>query len=158
MLAQGVIQKSHSPFSSPVLLVKKKDRTWRFCIDYHYLNAITVKGKYPVSVFDQLMDELTQAKWFSKLDLKVGYHQIRLRPGEEPKTAFQTHLGQFEFRVMAFGLTGAPNTFLEAMNTTLAPLLRKCALVFFDDILIYSPNFDSHLNHLSYVLHLLWKD
>jgi hypothetical protein len=158
MLDQGVIQKSHSLFSSPVLLVKKKDRTWRFCVDYRYLNAITVKGKYPVSVFDQLIDELTQAKWFSKLDLKAGYHQIRLRPGEEPKTAFQTHLGQFEFRVMAFGLTGAPNTFLEAMNTTLALVLRKCALVFFDDILIYSPTFDSHLTHLSSIFHLLRKD
>jgi hypothetical protein len=158
MLAQGVIQKSQSPFSSPVLFVKKKDRTWRFYVDYRYLNAIIVKGKYPVPVFDQLMDKLTHAKWFSKLDLKADYHQIRLRPGEEAKTAFQTHLGQFEFRVKAFGLTGAPNTFLEAMNTTLAPVLRKCALVFFDDILIYSPNFDSHLNHLSSVLHLLRKD
>jgi hypothetical protein len=158
MLSQGVIQKSHSPFASPVLLVKKKDRTWRFCVDYRYLNAITIKSKYPVPVFDQLMDELAQAKWFSKLDLKAGYHQIRLLPGEEPKTAFQTHMGHFEFRVMAFGLTGAPNTFLGAMNETLAPVLCKCALVFFDDILIYSTSFEDHLNHLSTVLQLLQTD
>lgn len=158
MLSQGVIQKSHSLFASPVLLVKKKDQTWRFCIDYRYLNAITVKSSYPVPIFDQLMDELSSAQWFSKLDLKAGYHQICLVPGEEPKTAFQTHLGHFEFRVMAFGLTGAPNTFLGAMNDTLAPVLRRCALVFFDDILIYSPTFESHLQHLSEVLTLLKQD
>lgn len=158
MLAQGVIQKSRSPFASPVLLVKKKDRSWRFCVDYRYLNAMTAKSKYPVPIFDQLMDELVTAKWFSKLDLRAGYHQIRLLPGEEPKTAFQTHMGHFEFRVMAFGLTGAPNTFLDAMNTTLAPVLRKCALVFFDDILIYSPTFESHIAHLNSVLQLLQQD
>lgn len=95
---------------------------------------MTVKSRYPVPIFDQLMDELASAKWFSKLDLKAGYHQILLLSGEEPKTAFQTHMGHFEFRVMAFGLTGAPNTFLEAMNDTLSPVLCKCALVFFDDI------------------------
>jgi hypothetical protein len=111
-----------------------------------------------VPVFDQLMDELAQAKWFSKLDLKVGYHQIRLLPGEEPKTVFQTHMGHFEFRVMIFGLTGTPNTLLGAINETLAPVLLKCALVFFDDILIYSMSFEDHLNHLSMVLQLLQTD
>jgi hypothetical protein len=131
MLEQGVIQKSHNSFASPVLLVKKKDHTWRFFVDYRYLNALTIKSKYPVPIFDQLMDELSAAKWFIKLDLRVGYHQILLQQGEEHKTAFQTHMGHFEFRVMAFGLTSAPNTFLEAMNDTLAPVLRKCDLVFF---------------------------
>lgn len=158
MLKQGVIQKSHSPFASPVLLVRKKDNTWRFCVDYRYLNAITIKSKYPVPVFDQLMDELSHSSWFSKLDLKAGYHQILLQNGEEYKTAFQTHMGHYEFRVMAFGLTGAPNTFLEAMNETLKPVLRRCALVFFDDILIYSKSFEEHLLHLSEVLHLLLQD
>jgi hypothetical protein len=130
-------------------------------VDYRYLNALTVKSKYPVPVFDQFMDELTHAKWFSKLDLKAGYHQIRLQVGEEHKTAFQTHMGHFEFRVMAFGLTGAPNTFLGAMNETLKPILRKCVLVFFDDILVYSPSFEAHVLHLQTVLQLLkdhqWK-
>ncbi|NAW18925.1 RNA-directed DNA polymerase, partial [Salmonella sp. hn-f5] len=90
-----------------------------------------MKSKYLVPVFDQLIDELGNSKWFSKLDLKAGYHQILLKPGEEYKTAFQTHMGHFEFRVMAFGLTGAPNTFLSAMNDTLQPVLRKSAIVFF---------------------------
>jgi hypothetical protein len=105
MLQQGVIQKSNSLYASPVLLVKKKDDTWRVCVDYRYLNALTIKSKYSVPVFDQLIDELAHSCWFSKLDLKVGYHQILLRVGEEYKTAFQTHVGHYEFRVMAFGLT-----------------------------------------------------
>lgn len=158
MLAQGVIPKSVSTFCSPVLLVKKKDQSWRFCVDYRYLNAMTVKSKYPVPVFEELMDEIGQAKWFSKLDLKAGYHQILLQPGEEHKTAFQTHKGHFEFRVMAFGLTGAPATFLSAMNDTLTPVLRKCALVFFDDILVYSNTLEEHLQHLYQMLSLLHKD
>lgn len=118
---------------------------------------MTLKSRYPVPVFDQLIDELSNAHWFSKLDLKAGYHQILLQ-GEEFKTVFQTHLGHFEFRVMAFGLSGAPNTFLGAMNDTLAPVLRKSALVFFDDILIYSATLEEHLVHLRTVLQLLRKD
>jgi hypothetical protein len=99
-------------------------------------------------VIDELLDELHGASWFSSLDLRAGFHQILLRPGEEYKTTFQTHIGQLEFRVMAFGLTFAPDTFQNAMNTTLSPLARKCVLVFFDDILVYSPSFESHLQHL----------
>jgi hypothetical protein len=158
MLQAGLIRPSSSPFSSSVLLVKKKDGTFRFCVDFRQLNALTAKTKYPVPVIEELLDELTHASWFSCLDLAAGYHQIRLQAGEEFKTAFQTHTGQYEFMVMAFGLTGAPGTFLKAMNTTLAPLLRKCVLVFFDDILIYSRNYAEHLDHIRLVLQLLQKD
>ncbi|XP_066333203.1 uncharacterized protein [Miscanthus floridulus] len=107
MLRVGIIQPSNSQFSSPVLLVKKKDGSFRFCVDFRHLNAVTVKAKYPVPVIKELLDELTHASWFTCLDLTAGYHQIRLQPSEEPKTAFQTHSGQYEFRVMAFGLTGS---------------------------------------------------
>jgi hypothetical protein len=139
-------------------LVRKKDNTWRFCVDYRHLNAITVKGKYHVPIIDELLDELAHASWFTCLDLRAGFHQIRLKPGEEFKTAFQTHCGQFEFRVMAFGLTGAPGTFQLAMNSTLAPYLRKFVLVFFDDIMLYSRNYEDHVLHVKLVLELLQKD
>lgn len=157
LLQHGMIRHSNSAFSSPVILVKKKDKTWRMVVDYRHLNAITIKGKYPLPVIDELLDELSGACWFSKLDLKAGYHQIRLAPGEEYKTAFQAHNGHFEFTVMAFGLTGAPGTFQGATNTSLAPVLRKFALVFFDDILIYSKTFEDHLVHVAQVLDILAK-
>ncbi|WVZ95473.1 hypothetical protein U9M48_041234 [Paspalum notatum var. saurae] len=157
MLKSGIIQQSTSAFSSPVLLVKK-DSTWRFCVDFRHLNAITVKTSYPVPIIEELLDELGQASWFSSLDLTAGYHQILLQSGEGPKTAFQTHSGHYEFRVMAFGLSGAPATFQKAMNSTLAPYLRKFVLVFSDDILIYSKTFEDHLQHIQLVLELLAKD
>jgi hypothetical protein len=160
VLDQGVITHSHSAFGSPALLVHKEDQSWRLIIDYRHLNSLTVKGKYllPVIVIDELLDELTGSHWISKLDLKAGYHQIRLAPGEENKIAFQTYSGHFEFKVMAFGSIGAPATFQHAMNVTLALVLRKFAVVFFDDILIYSPSYEDHLQHLSTVLSILQRD
>ena len=157
LLQHGMIQPSNSPFSSPVLLVRKKDHSWRMCVDYRMLNALTVKTKFPILVIDELLDELSAARWFSCLDLRAGFNQIRLAPGEEFKTAFQTHWGQFEYTVMSFGLTGAPNTFQGAMNSTLKPLLRICVIVFFDDILVYSPTFEQHIQDLRQVLSLLAK-
>jgi hypothetical protein len=131
MLKSGIVQHSQSEFSSSVILVKKKDDNYRFCVDYRHLNALTVKTRFPVPVIDEFLDELHGAAWFSTLDFRPGFHQIRMTPQYQHKTTFQTHHGQFEFRVMYFGLTRALATFQHAMNHTLASLLRKCALVFF---------------------------
>uniref|UniRef100_A0ACD5YJQ4 Uncharacterized protein n=1 Tax=Avena sativa TaxID=4498 RepID=A0ACD5YJQ4_AVESA len=152
MLQIGVIRPSNSSFASPLIMVKKKDHTWRPCVDYRHLNALTLKSKYPLPVINELLDELHGASWFSKLDLKEGYHQIRLTEGDEYKTTFHTHHGHFEFTVMAFGWTGAPATFQAEMNRTLAPALRRFALVFFDDILVYNKTLSEHLIHLRQVL------
>lgn len=124
MLEQGLIVPSVSPFSSPVLLVKKKYQNWRFCVDFRHLNAITIKPNFPLSIIDELLDELAGSKWFLKLDLRAGYHQIRLVEQDEEKTAFKTHQGHFQFRVLPYGVIGGPSTFQSAMTFVLAPLLR----------------------------------
>lgn len=141
MLQAGLIVPSTSPFSSPVLLVKKKDQTWRFCVDFWHLNAITIKNTYPLPIIDELLDELSGSEWFSKLDLRAGYHQIRLLEHDELKIAFKTHQGQFQFRVLPYGVTGGPATFQGAMNIVLAPLLRHGVLVFMDDILVHTKTY-----------------
>jgi hypothetical protein len=155
LIAKGFIRPSKSPFGAPILFVNKSDGTRRMCVDYRALNKLTIKNKYPLPRIDELFDRLHGAKYFSKIDLRSGYHQVRIAPEDIPKTAFRSRYGHYEFLVLPFGLTNAPATFMHLMQSVFQPHLDNFVIVFLDDILVYSKTVADHERHLRTVLHLL---
>ena len=155
LLEKGYIRPSTSPWGAPVLFVKKKDGSLRMCIDYRGLNELTVKNKYPLPRIEDLFDQLRGATVFSKIDLRSGYHQVLVAEADRPKTAFRTRYGHFEFTVMPFGVTNAPALFMDLMHRVFRDLLDKCVVIFIDDILVYSPSREAHVEHLKIVLTIL---
>jgi hypothetical protein len=155
LLKKGYICPSVSPWGAPVLFVKKKDGTLRLCIDFRQLNKVTVKNKYPLSRIDDLFDQLKDAKIFSKIDLRSGYHQVRIKDEDINKTTFRTRYGHYEFTVVPFGLSNAPVVFMCLMNGVFRDYLDKFVIVFLDDILVYSKLEEEHEQHLRMVLQVL---
>jgi hypothetical protein len=155
LLDKGYIHLSSLPWGCPALFVNKKDQSLRLCVDYRPLNAVTIKNKYPLPRIDILFDQLIGAKVFSKVDLRLGYHQINIRPEDVPKSAFSTRYGLYEYSVMSFGLTNAPAYFTYLMNSVFMLELDKFVVVFIDDILVYSKNEEEHEQHLRIILQRL---
>ncbi|GKC00778.1 putative reverse transcriptase domain-containing protein [Tanacetum coccineum] len=155
---RGFIRPGTSPWGAPVLCVKKKDRSFRMCIDYQELNKLTIKNRYPLPRIIDLFDQLQGSSVYSKSDLRSGYHQLRVRDEDIPKTAFRTRYGHYEFQVMPFGLTNAPAVFMDLMKRVCKPYLDKFVIAFIDDILIYSRNKEEHANDLRIILELLKKE
>ena len=155
MVNKGFVRPSTSPWGAPVLFVKKKDGGMRLCIDYRELNKVTIRNQCPLPRIDDLFDQLQGAKVFSKIDLRSGYHQLRVHDEDVPKTAFRTRYGHFEFLVMPFGLTNAPTAFMDLLNRIFRPYLYQFVIVFIDDILIYSGSGEEHAEHLMIILQIL---
>ncbi|CAI7815463.1 unnamed protein product, partial [Closterium sp. NIES-54] len=155
LLEKEFIRPSSSPFAAPILFTPKKDGGFRLCIDYRALNRATIKSRYPIPRVDELIDQLRTARVFLKIDLRGGYHQIRVNPPYCPKTTFRTRYGSFEYNVMPFGLTNTLATFQMTMSEAFRPLFDKCVIVYLDDILIYSPDRAQHLQDIEVVLKIL---
>ncbi|GJU83920.1 putative reverse transcriptase domain-containing protein [Tanacetum coccineum] len=155
---RGFIQPSTSPWGAPVLFVKKKNGYFRMCMNYRELNKLTIKNRSPLPRIDDLFNQLPGSSVYSKIDLRSGYHQLRVRNEDIPKTAFRTRYGHYKFQVMPFGLTNAPAVFMDLMNRMCKPYLDKFVKVFIDDILIYSRNIEEHADHLRIILELIRKE
>ncbi|GKC43600.1 putative reverse transcriptase domain-containing protein [Tanacetum coccineum] len=155
---KGLIRPSSSPWGAPVLFVKKKNGSFRMSIDYRELNKLTVKNRYPLPIIDDLFDQLQGSSVYSKIDLRSGYHQLRVCEEDISKTAFRTRYGHYEFQVMSFGLTNAPAVFMDLMNRVCKPYLDKFIIVFIDDVMIYSKTKQEHEEHLKLILELLKKE
>ena len=158
LLEKGFIRPSVSPWEAPVLFVKMKDGTLRLCIDYRQLNKLTVKNKYPLPRIDDLFDQLKGASIFSKIDLRFGYHQLRIKDVDVHKTVFRMRYGHYEFLVMPFGLTNAPAAFIDLMKRVFRPYVDQFVVVFLEDILVYSKDWENHNTHLRVVLETLRKE
>jgi hypothetical protein len=154
-LEKGFIRPSSSSWGAPVLFVEKKDKSQRLCMDYRSLNEVTIKNKYPLPVINDLFDQLKGASVFSKIDLRSGYFQLKIREQDIPKTAFTTRYGMYEYTVMPFGLTNAPAYFMGMMNKVFMEYLDKFVVVFIDDILIYSKSKEEHEGHLRLIMEKL---
>ncbi|GJW35190.1 putative reverse transcriptase domain-containing protein [Tanacetum coccineum] len=158
LLEKGFIRPSSSPWGAPILFVKKKYGSFRMCIDYRELNKLYIKNRYPLSRIDDLFDQLQGSSVYSKIDLRSGYHQLHIKEEDIPITAFRNRYGYFEFKVMPFGLTNAPTVFMDLMNRVCKPYLDKFAIVFINDILVYSKDNEENGKHLKIILELLKKE